>query len=211
MEVVKNIIHFRRIYMNYIEALQKRRSIYAIGNQPMISDDQLQKMITAVVEATPSAYNSQSQRVVLLLGKKHQELWDLVLEALKKIIPAKQVAKTTAKIASFAAGYGTILFFDEQKITQGLMDEYPLYKDNFAVWYQQHAGMLQENLWVALATEGYGASLQHYNELIESQVKTVFQLPDTWKLLAQMPFGAVLSPAEAKEKDPISERFLIRK
>jgi len=197
--------------MNYIEALQKRRSIYALGNHPVISDEQLEKMITTVIEATPSAYNSQSQRVVLLLGKKHQELWDLVLEALKKIVPEKQVAKTTAKIQSFAAGYGTMLFFDEQKITQGLMNQFPLYKDNFAVWYQQHGGMLQENLWVALATEGYGASLQHYNELIEAQVKTAFQLPETWKLLAQMPFGNILAKAEIKEKQPISDRFLIRK
>lgn len=197
--------------MNYIEALQKRRSIYALGNHPVIADEQLEKIITEVIEATPSAYNSQSQRVVLLLGKKHQELWDLVLEALKKIVPEKQVAKTTAKINSFAAGYGTLLFFDEQKITQGLMNQFPLYKDNFAVWYQQHGGMLQENLWVALATEGYGASLQHYNELIEAQVKTVFQLPETWKLLAQMPFGNILAKAEIKEKQPISDRFLIRK
>lgn len=193
--------------MNYIETLQSRRSIYAIGDSAMIPDETLSEMLIQILQATPSSYNSQSQRMVLLLGEKSHLLWKIVLEALQKIVPEKNFPRTLAKIKAFDAGHGTILFFDEQKITQGLMEEMPQYKDNFATWYQQHAGMLQSNVWVGLASVGYGASLQHYNELIEAEVKKVFGFPESWKLLAQMPFGKVLKKAEAKEMDPITERF----
>ncbi|NFV72581.1 nitroreductase, partial [Clostridium botulinum] len=36
---------------------------------------------------------------------------------------------------------------------------------------------------------GFGASLQHYNELIEEDVKKEWNIPNNWKLIAQMPFG----------------------
>ncbi len=44
----------------------------------------------------------------------------------------------------------------------------------------QSVGMLQSNIWVALAKEGVGASLQHYSNLIEDQVRTVFKVPEEW-------------------------------
>jgi hypothetical protein len=197
--------------MNFMEALQSRRSIYALGSQKLISDEALEEMLKQILQATPSSYNSQSQRMVLLLGEKSHMLWKIVLEALRKIVSEKAFPKTQAKIKAFDAGIGTILFFDEQKITQGLMEEMPLYKDQFATWYQQHAGMLQSNVWVGLASVGYGASLQHYNELIEAEVQKEFGFPQSWKLLAQMPFGNVLKKAEAKEMDPIAERFRVLK
>lgn len=196
--------------MNYIEALEKRRSIYAIGNEQMISDEELKKMITSVIEATPSAYDSRSQKVALLLGKQHQVFWNLVMEALKKIVSEKQFPKTEKKINNFAKGYGTILLFEDTAITNGLIEEFPLYKDNFALWAHHQAGMIQSNIWVALSTVGYGASLQHYTELIEEKVKSTFEIPDSWKLLAQMPFGNVLQQPDPKEITPISERFIIR-
>ena len=34
-----------------------------------------------------------------------------------------------------------------------------------------------------------GASLQHYNPLIDDEVRRVWNLSDDWKLIAQMPFG----------------------
>jgi hypothetical protein len=195
--------------MEFLQALQTRRSVYALGSQAMVADEVVSQKIQAVLEATPSAFHSQSQRVVLLWGESHKKLWNLVLEALRKIVSEKQFPKTAAKIAAFAAGRGTVLFFDDQAVTKGLMAEYPLYKDNFAVWYQQQAGMLQSNVWVALAELGYGASLQHYNELISESVRQAFGLPADWELLAQMPFGSVLQTPEAKEKQPIDERFRV--
>jgi hypothetical protein len=195
--------------MEFSKALEARRSIYALADTPAVPDERLIELVAHTIDYTPSAFDSQSQRAVLLLGARHEELWRIVLDALRAIVPAKDFPRSEAKIAAFAAGRGTILFFDDQDVTLGLMASYPLYKDNFAVWYHQHAGMLQGNVWVALAEVGYGASLQHYNELIEAQVKMAFGLPQGWKLLAQMPFGTVVKPAKEKVFQPRDKRFLV--
>ena len=46
------------------------------------------------VRHVPSAFNSQTTRVVLLLGESHKKLWQIVKDALKKIVPAEAFAKT---------------------------------------------------------------------------------------------------------------------
>ena len=40
-----------------------------------------------------------------------------------------------------------------------------------------------------LEDAGMGASLQHYNPLIDDEVRKAWNLPGDWKLVAQMPFG----------------------
>ena len=48
------------------------------------------------VRHVPSAFNSQSTRVVLLLGESHKKLWQIVKDALKRIVPAEAFVKTEA-------------------------------------------------------------------------------------------------------------------
>lgn len=73
------------------------------------------------------------------------------------------------------------------------------------------SGMHQYNLWASLSLEGYGASLQHYNEVIEEEVKKVWNLPSEWKMRAQMPFGKATSKAQGKEFKPLSNRVKVFK
>ena len=46
--------------------------------------------------------------------------------------------------------------------------------------------MHQLAVWTMLEDEGMGASLQHYNPLIDDEVRKVWNLSDDWKLIAQM-------------------------
>ena len=71
--------------------------------------------------------------------------------------------------------------------------------------------MLQLAVWTALAEAGVGASLQHYNPLIDEQVKKEFNLPASWKLVAQMPFGTFTGKDGDKPYIPLSERLRIEK
>jgi predicted oxidoreductase (fatty acid repression mutant protein) len=70
--------------------------------------------------------------------------------------------------------------------------------------------MLQFAVWTALEAEGLGANLQHYNPLVDVKVAETWKLPATWKLTAQMPFGAK-TVAEAAEKTflPLEEKFKV--
>lgn len=59
--------------------------------------------------------------------------------------------------------------------------------------------MHQFVIWTALEIEGFGASLQHYDELIETDVKKEWSVPENWKLIAQMPFGKPTEKPGEKE------------
>lgn len=69
--------------------------------------------------------------------------------------------------------------------------------------------MLQYIVWTALEQEGLGASLQHYNPLIDARVASEWNIPSNWKLIAQMPFGVPTSPASEKQFSPLEDRVLV--
>ena len=182
---------------NLKEALKHRRSYYAIDNQTTIPDAEIEEILDFAALHTPSAFNSQSTRMVLLLREQHRRLWDIVRNTLKKTIPAAAYASTEAKInKSFAAGYGTVLFFEDTAIIEGLQKAFPLYHEKFPQWSQHTSGMHQLAVWTMLEDAGFGASLQHYNPLIDEEVIATWKLPATWELIAQMPFGLPLEPPQ---------------
>ena len=191
---------------NFYEALKERRSIYAISKETTVSNERIQEVINEAVLHTPSAFNSQSARVVVLFGENHNKLWDITEASLKKIVPEENFAPTKEKIDSFRNGYASVLFFEDQNVVKNLQEQFSLYKDNFPVWSQQSSGMLQYVIWTSLAVEGLGASLQHYNELIEEAVAKEWNIPSGWKLVAQMPFGKPVAGAGEKEFLPLDER-----
>ena len=53
---------------------------------------------------------------------------------------------------------------------------------------------------------GMGASLQHYNPLIDDEVRKAWNLPGDWKLVAQMPFGVPVAQPGSKEVMSLDER-----
>jgi len=192
-------------------AMEERRSVYSINNETTIADEKIIEIVENSTKYIPSAFNSQSQRVVVLFGENHKKLWSIVMETLRKIVPQDKVDETEAKINSFAVGHGTVLYFDSANITDGFGDKFPLYRENFKTWAQQSNGMLQYAIWTQLEAEGLGVSLQHYNPIIDDEVKEVFNLPKDWILIAQMPFGKqVAAPAE-KEFQDIKERVIVFK
>ncbi len=193
----------------FLKALQERRSCYALSKASPVSGEALEALIRQAVKHTPSAFNMQSGRAVLLLGAHHDKLWQITLETLAAIVPQARFAATEQKIAGFAAGHGTVLFFDDAAVTGAYAQQNPAYRDNFPVWAQQAAGMLQLAVWALLEEAGLGASLQHYNPLIDEAVKQAWQIPDSWQLLAQMPFGAPAGAPGEKTFEPLEKRVKV--
>ncbi|WP_291578208.1 nitroreductase family protein [Clostridium sp. UBA6640] len=195
----------------FLTAIEDRRTFYGISKEAVVSDDRIKEVIEHAVKHTPSAFNSQSARVVLLLGEHHDKLWDITKEALRKIVPADKFGTTEEKINSFKSGYGTVLFFEDNSVVESLQQQFAAYKDNFPIWSQQSSGMHQFAIWTALEIEGFGASLQHYTELIENDVKKEWNIPESWKQIAQMPFGKPTAEPSEKEFQPLEERIKIFK
>lgn len=196
---------------NFLTALKDRRTFYGIGKDVSITDTRIQEIINESVQHAPSAFNSQSARVVVLLGSQHDQLWEIAKEALRKVVPADKFAPTEEKINSFRNGYGSVLFFEDTAVVEGLQKQFPLYKDNFPIWSQQSSGMLQYIIWTALEIDGLGVSLQHYNPLIDDKVKQTWNIPGNWKLIAQMPFGKPTATPDAKTFNPLEDRVKIYK
>ena len=194
---------------SFNQAVESRRTYYAIGKDSKVSKEEIKNVVEHSVKHVPSAFNSQSARAVVLFGDNHDKLWEIVRETLRKIVPAEAFASTDEKVNSFQNGFGTILYFEDQSVVQGLQEAFPLYKDNFPIWSLQSDGMLQFTVWTALEELGLGASLQHYNPLIDDEVRSTWGLPGSWKLLGQMPFGVPLADPGAKEFSPLDARVKV--
>ena len=196
---------------SFKEAMENRRSYYAIGNESIISDDKIIDIVKNSVKNVPTAFNSQSTRTVILLNENHKKLWDITNNILKSIVKKENFEQTEVKINSFKAGYGTILYFDDTNVTNSLKEQFSLYKDNFDTWAEQANGMLQFAIWTQLEAEGLGVSLQHYNPLIDEEVKKEFDIPREWRLISQMPFGNILKEPDGKVFNNTDDRVKVFK
>lgn len=193
-------------------AIEARRSFYALNDEIPYTPEELKELIDFAVMHVPSAFNCQSTRTVFLAGKQHHKLWDIVKEELREIVPAEAFQATEQKIdTSFKAGYGTILYFIDDRVTQGLMKQYPTYAKNFPIWAEQSSGMHQYAIWTMLVDLGLGVSVQHYNPLIDEAVYKTWNIDRNWRLIAQMPFGKPIEKPGEKTFEPIEERSLMFK
>lgn len=196
---------------SFLELIKKRRSIYALGKNTAISEDQILKAIEKCLKYAPSAFNSQTARIVVLFNKPYSDLWKITQETLQKIVPAEQFKSTQKRLTSFTTGMGSILFFEEQNAVKNLQEQYPLYADRFPIWSVQSSAIVQYAIWLALADLNIGANLQHYNPIIDKAVKEAYQLPESWLLNAQMNFGSIEQPPDKKTFIPLSERIKVIK
>jgi uncharacterized protein len=194
--------------MEFVTALENRRSVYALGKESPISQEKIEQLVKKVADLVPSAFNSQSQRLVILSGEAHTKLWEITKNTLKPLVGEERWKKTEEKLNGFEAASGTILFFDDAPTTLKLVKAFPAYAVNFAPWAEQQNGMLQLAIWTALEAEGLGVNIQHYNPLIDLEVRTTWKLPVGWTLRAEMVYGSKLANPEPREHQKIEERVL---
>ena len=194
---------------NFVEAIANRRTNYALGKNIPVSKEQVVETVQKLVHEVPSAFNMQSGRIIIATGENHDKIWNITMETLRKIVPAEAFGRTEDKIKGFAAAYGTILYLDETATVKNMQEQFPAYADNFPIWAQQANGMMQFAIWTALTDLGLGVNIQHYNPLIDEEVKKTFGVPDSWQLIAEMPFGEALQAPNAITKLPIDERVKV--
>lgn len=194
-------------------SIKDRRTYYQISNESPISDEEIQKIIEYVAYWAPSPFNSQSARMVLLLGENHKKLWELTKAELKKVSKSEEAFKSTEEKVngSFLAGYGTVLFFEDETVVRGLQEKFPAYSEKFTQWKEHSSAIVQILTWMALENEGFGASLQHYNPLIDEAIQKEWGISKDWTLIAQMPFGVPLAEPGEKTHDPLEKRVLLFK
>ena len=193
--------------MSFLDHIKQRRTIYAVGKNVVLTPEKIESVIKEAVNHSPSAFNSQTSRIVTLFGESHLQFWNVVRETLRKIVPEAAFEGTNAKINSFAAGYGTVLFYEDQDVVKSLQEQFALYADNFPVWSEHSSAIAQFAVWTALSEQNIGASLQHYNPIVDAEIAEIFDIPANWKLRAQLVFGSIEAPAGEKTFMAEADRF----
>lgn len=193
----------------FTDTLKNRRSIYHLGRNVSLSNEELTTLIKEAIKESPTAFNAQSTRAVILFGDAHEKLWEITEEALRPLTPAEAFPNTQNKLAGFKNSYGTVLFFKDTDVVKGLQEQFELYADNFPDWSEQSNGIATANTWVALVDKGLGANLQHYNPVIDEAVAKEWNIPSNWKLRSQLVFGSPETPAEEKEYMNDADRFRV--
>ena len=192
-----------------LSAVGERRSIYAFNNETTITDKRIKEIVQQTLMVTPSAFNTQSTRIIILLGDNHKKLWDIVKTHIMPHVSGEQAKGTEAKLNNFQGGYASILFFEDPAPYEPLMG-YKSYVHKYDSWRDQTSGMHQILIWTVLDSEGMGASLQHYNPVIDDDVKKTWEINPQWRLVSQMVVGKpVGDKPDAKPKKPAEERYRI--
>ncbi|CAK5264732.1 unnamed protein product [Mycena citricolor] len=199
---------------SYLAAIATRRTRYALTDKSTIPDDKIEYILKECLLHTPYGWDSNCGRLVLMVGEKHRQLWSLIRESVTKGLEGDHLATVQKRIDGFHAAYGSVLFWDDQAILDGLIESMPpKYTPVVPILAAKSAGMLQSTVWTALAMEGMGASLQHnaYDPAVAEQICATFGFPKTWRSTAIMPFGIPYAPPTDKKFASADERFILVK
>lgn len=145
-----------------------------------------------------------------MLGGEHDTYWgDIVLPDLAKVMDAESLERQKGRVDGFKAGYGTVLFFEDEAVLQGFQEKIPQYASMFPTWSAHASGNAQIYVWNVVEAAGYGANLQHYGGVTQSSLQQKYSLPPTWKCHAELVFGSVSAPAGEKTYIEDAERFKV--
>ena len=183
----------------FVDLAEKRRSIYALGTDSNYSKKDIENRIREVVKQVPSAFNSQTTRVVVLFDSANEKFWNHIYDVQQNVLEGDMWDMMSGIITGAKNGIGTVLFFEDKEAVEGM----PAQGVRQEAYKQNNNANAQYAVWLALAEMDLGASLQHFNvgyeQGFDKGTKEMFNLPESYEMLAQMPFGSVEQQAGEKE------------
>ncbi|GAB7341396.1 hypothetical protein MBLNU457_7649t1 [Dothideomycetes sp. NU457] len=192
--------------ISFTDAVVSRRSIYMLDKNLPISDTRVKELVNTAMKHVPSAFDSQTTRLVVLLHGDHDQFWDFVWEALLPHLKDEDKKKASrGRIDGFRGAYGTILFYESDPAVKKAQDTYVAYADKLPQWSEHTSAMHQYVLWTGLEAEGCGANLQHYNPLVDAKVQQHWGITTEWELKAQLVFGGRAPGYEKAVRDKKTE------
>ncbi|GAV48551.1 hypothetical protein ZYGR_0K00560 [Zygosaccharomyces rouxii] len=172
-----------------LKAIASRRTIYALKpelpNHVNIQD--VQNVVEAIIKDTPTAFNSQVNRAIILTGAEHKRVWDET---------ANSIEDESGKMRPVSArdeAFGTVVFFTDDMTTEKLQAQYPACASVFPQLADHSSGAAQIQTWTVLRQMGIGGHLQHYNGYIKAALPK--SVPLEWQVHSQLVFGL---PADDK-------------
>lgn len=91
------------------EGIENRRSLHKLSDEISVSHSRIEEILRHAVLHSPSPFNCQSGRTVLLVKEEHKKFWDMAAEIAKSAVPAPAFgAVFEPRIKMFRAAYGTV-------------------------------------------------------------------------------------------------------
>jgi uncharacterized protein len=97
-----------------IELAKNRRTYYRLGSSSPVPDSKIEEIVQSAILHIPSAFNTQSTRLIVLLREEHEKLWDIVISTFGELVKTGTIPEdvwknqTKPKFEGFKAGYGTV-------------------------------------------------------------------------------------------------------
>ena len=109
----------------FLGPVEARLSNYNITNKSPIPDSKIRSIVEFSVKHAPSPFNVQSARAVVLLKADHEKLWDIADKHLKATVPEAVYQALSPRVKGFRAGYGSVLWFEDQAVLNQLREKQP--------------------------------------------------------------------------------------
>ena len=192
----------------FVDLVEKRRSIYVLGTDSQYSKKEISDRIREVVKQVPTAFNSQTTRVVVLFDEANNKFWNHIYDVQKDVLEGDMWDMMSGIMTGAKNGIGTVLFFEDTDAVK----EMPVQGIRGEAYKQNNNANAQYAVWLALTEMDLGATLQHFNvgyeQSFDKGTKEMFNLPESYEMLAQMPFGSV--EQEAGEKEHIDAHVQVK-
>ncbi|CCF57696.1 hypothetical protein KAFR_0D00490 [Kazachstania africana CBS 2517] len=169
---------------SFLSTIASRRTIYELKPElpAGVTIEHVQNAVQQIIKETPTAFNCQLLRAVVLTGETHKKVWDHVASAM----PDAGAKKRPESVRDEA--YGSVIFFTDDNITKKLQSDFAAFAEVFPRLGAHSSGASQINSWAAIESLGLGAHLQHYNDLVRAALPE--KIPANWGVHSQLCFGA---------------------
>ena len=137
--------------------------------------------------------------MVVLFDEANEKFWNHIYDVQKELLEGEMWDMMSGIMTGAKNGIGTVLFFEDLDATKKM----PTQGTRTEAYKQNNNANAQYAVWLALAEMSLGASLQHFNvgyeQGFDKGTKEMFNLPESYEMLAQMPFGSVEQEIDEKE------------
>lgn len=192
-----------------VDLVKKRRSIYTLGKNSQYSQKEIEDRIREVAKHLPSAFNVQSTRVVVLFDEANTKFWDHIYDVQKDVLEGGMKDWMTGVVNGAKSGIGTVLFFEEKDAVKQM----PANGERQEAYKQNNNAIAQYAIWLALTEMDLGANLQHFNigyeQGFDKGTRELFNLPDSYEMIAQLPFGSIEQEPGEKERIDTNEQVKV--
>ncbi|KAK7194248.1 hypothetical protein NESM_000339600 [Novymonas esmeraldas] len=180
-------------YVDALAAVKLARQLTSVLPQH-VTRDYLTTVVQRAVALTPSSFNSQSTRVVVLHGRMHRLFWQRLIGHTVHL--AKEAALLTDQVVPAAC---TVILCEDMDVVRRMQATFPKYASLLPGHAEQASAMCELSVVSALGCDGVATLSRHHRIDLHENFHEVFTVPPSWEMRAQIACGGCGNAGYEKE------------